>query len=63
MSAGEIAGEFDMTRPSISHHLDLLRRAGLVTSRKEGQFVFYELNTSIVEDVLHWMIQLKNTKP
>ncbi len=60
LSAGDIAGHFDMTRPSISHHLDLLRQAGLVSSRKEGQYVFYELNTSIVEDLLHWVIQLKN---
>lgn len=63
LSAGDIAGHFEMTRPSISHHLDLLRQAGLVSSRKEGQYVFYELNTSIVEDLLHWVIQLKNQEP
>ena len=59
MSAGEIAGHFEMSRPSISHHLDLLKQAGLVSSRKEGQFVFYELNTSIVEDLLNWVLELK----
>ena len=62
MSAGEIADEFEISRPSISHHLDLLRQAGLVSSSKEGQFVHYELNTSIVEDLLHWVIQLKDQK-
>ena len=63
MSAGEIADEFEISRPSISHHLDLLRQAGLVSSSKEGQFVHYEMNTSIVEDRLHWVIQLKDQKP
>lgn len=63
MSAGEIADEFEISRPSISHHLDLLRQAGLVSSSKEGQFVYYGLNTSIVEDLLHWVIQLKDQKP
>ncbi len=63
MSAGEISGHFEISRPSISHHLDLLRQAGLVSSRKEGQFVYYEMNTSIVEDLLHWVIQLKDRNP
>lgn len=60
LSAGEIAGHFDMTRPSISHHLDLLKQAGLVSGRKDGQYIFYELNTSIVEDLLNWVLELKN---
>ncbi len=60
MNAGEIAQQFQMTKPSISHHLDLLKRAGLITSEKQGQFVVYSLNTSILEDLLNWIITLKN---
>lgn len=63
LSAGDIASQFDISRPSISHHLELLFQAGLVRRSKEGQYVYYELNTSIVEDLLHWVIQLKNEKP
>ena len=57
LTAGEIAGRFDITWPSISHHLDLLRKAGLVDSQKEGQFVCYSINTSVMEDLLEWMLQ------
>ncbi|HXD77041.1 MAG TPA: autorepressor SdpR family transcription factor [Puia sp.] len=57
MNAGEIAECFQMTWPSISHHLDLLRKAGLVDSQKEGQFVWYSINTSVMEDLLKWMLQ------
>lgn len=60
MNAGDIAGKFNMTKPSISHHLDLLKRAGLITSDKKGQFVVYSLNTSILEDLLSWVLTLKN---
>lgn len=63
LSAGDIAAEFDISRPSISHHLELLFQAGLVRRSKEGQYVYYDLNTTIVEDLLHWVIQLKNEKP
>ena len=60
MTAGEIADAFDISKPSISHHLDILRRADLVTSIKKGQFVEYAINTTILEDVLKWIITLKN---
>jgi len=59
MNAGEIAGEFDISKPSISHHLDILKRADLITSEKKGQFVKYSLNTTILEDLLSWIITLK----
>jgi DNA-binding transcriptional ArsR family regulator len=61
-SAGEIADAFDISKPSISHHLDILRQADLVTSEKQGQFVIYSLNTTILEDVLTWVLSLKNGK-
>ena len=59
MTAGEIADEFNISKPSISHHLDILKRADLVTSEKKGQFVIYTLNTTILEDLLNWIVTLK----
>ncbi len=59
MTAGEIAARFDMTAPSISHHLDKLKRAGLVTAIKQGQFVSYSLNTTVVDDILNYFLTLK----
>ncbi len=59
MNAGEIAAAFDISKPSISHHLDILKRADLITSRKKGQFIFFSLNTTILEDLIRWVIELK----
>ena len=59
MNAGAIADKFNISKPSISHHLDILKRADLITSEKKVQFVEYSLNTSILEDLLNWIITLK----
>ncbi|MBD80820.1 MAG: transcriptional regulator [Crocinitomicaceae bacterium] len=59
MTAGDIADEFDISKPSISHHLDLLKQADLVTSVKKGQFIYYSLNATVMDDILKWIIQLK----
>lgn len=59
MSAGDIADAFNISKPSISHHLDILKRADLVSSEKRGQFIIYSINTTILEDVLQWIITLK----
>jgi DNA-binding transcriptional ArsR family regulator len=59
LTAGEIASHFNISKPSISHHLELLKRADLVSSTKKGQFVHYSINTSIIEDLLQWIITLK----
>lgn len=59
MTAGDIADQFHISKPSISHHLDILKRADLVKREKKGQFVVYSLNTTIVDDILQWMITLK----
>ena len=59
MTAGDIAAKFDMTAPSISHHLDKLKRAGLVTTLKQGQFVLYSINTTIIDDLLQYVLTLK----
>ncbi len=52
MSAGEISEQFNMSKPSISKHLDILREAELITSEKKGQFVIYSINTTILQEVL-----------
>lgn len=59
MSAGDIADHFDIGKPSISHHLDLLKQADLVTSEKRGQYVIYTLNTTVIDDLMAWMLNLK----
>lgn len=60
LTAGEIADVFNITRPSISHHLDILKQAGLVSSRREGQFIKYTIETTALEDALQWFIKLLN---
>lgn len=62
MSAGEIAEKFDIAKPSISHHLDLLKQANLVVSRKNGQYIYYSLNTTVFDEVIGWMMELKRKK-
>jgi len=62
LTAGEIADRFNISKPSISHHLDLLRQAGLVVSAKEGQFIFYSLNTTVMDEMLTWIISLQSKK-
>jgi DNA-binding transcriptional ArsR family regulator len=59
LTAGEIADRFAISKPSISYHLDLLRAAGLVVSVKNGQFIYYSLNTTVMDELLKWMMQLK----
>lgn len=62
MTAGEIAEKFNISKPSISHHLDLLKRADLVTSIKKGQYITYSINTTILEDLVSWVMTLKQDK-
>jgi len=52
MTAGELAEHFDMSKPSVSHHFSVLKQADLISSRREGQQIFYSLNTTAVEDLL-----------
>lgn len=59
LTAGEIAKAFDISKPSISHHLDLLKRADLIEANKKGQFIEYSLNTTVLEDLLNWILSLK----
>lgn len=62
MNAGEIAEHFNMSKPSISHHLNQLKQAGLVTSEKRGQNVIYSLNLSVVEEILQLISELAGRK-
>jgi ArsR family transcriptional regulator len=62
LTAGEIADQFQISWPSISHHLELLKRAGLVISVKEGQYVYYSINTTVMDEVLKWMLQFSSKK-
>ncbi len=59
MTAGDIADRFEMSKPSISHHLDLLRQADLVVSVKKGQFIHYSLNMTVMYEVLAWVVQFR----
>lgn len=52
LNAGEIAAQFEMSKPSVSHHLSILKQAGLVRARKTGQNVVYSINTSVLEDLM-----------
>ncbi len=60
MSAGDIGAEFNMTGATISHHLAQLRDAQLISDRKEGKYIYYELNMSVFEEVITWMKSLNN---
>lgn len=62
MTAGEIAEQFQISWPSVSHHLDLLKQAQLVTAEKDGQYIYYSLNTTVVDEILKWFLQFKSKK-
>ena len=62
LTAGEIADRFNITKPSISHHLDLLKQAGLVEAEKQGQFIYYSLNVSVVDEIIKWLLQFTKKK-
>jgi ArsR family transcriptional regulator, arsenate/arsenite/antimonite-responsive transcriptional repressor len=58
MTAGALAEKFDMTKPSMSHHFAVLKDADLITSRRDGQQIWYGLNTTVVQDLLVWAMRL-----
>jgi len=62
MTAGEIVECFKISGPSISHHLDLLKQAKLVVAEKEGQYIYYSLNTTVVDEIVKWLLQFKTKK-
>ena len=62
LSAGEIAAQFEMTGATVSYHLSQLKKAGLVFESKYKNFVYYELNTSVVEEAMLWLSELRGNK-
>ena len=62
LSAGEIGRHFEMTGATISYHLSILKKAYLVEETREKNYIYYELNTSVVEEVMIWLAQLKGEK-
>jgi ArsR family transcriptional regulator len=60
LTAGDIADQFNMSKPSISHHLDLLKQAGMVVCVREGQFQKYSINTTVFDEIAKWMMQFKS---
>lgn len=59
MPAGEIAEKFPVSGAAVSKHLTVLKEADLIRDAREGKFIYYELNTSVLEEVMLWMVQLK----
>lgn len=59
LSAGEIVAHFDVTGASISRHLSVLKEADLIRDTREGKFIYYELNASVLEEIMLWITDLK----
>ena len=62
MSAGEIVEHFDVTGASISRHLSVLKEADLIRDTREGKFIYYDLNASVLEEIMLWITDLKGEK-
>ena len=62
MTAGQLAEHFDMAKPSVSHHFSVLKQADLVTTRRDGQQIYYALNTTVVEDLLGMILNSFSTR-
>ena len=62
MSAGDIGSHFDMTGATVSYHLKILKNADLIWEKKEKNFIYYELNTSVLEEIMLWISDLKGER-
>ena len=62
MSAGEITDHFDVTAASISRHLSVLKEADLIRDERQGKFIYYDLNASVLEEILLWISDLKGVE-
>ena len=62
MSAGEITERFDVTAAAISRHLSVLKEADLIRDTREGKFIYYDLNASVLEEIMIWIAELKGEK-
>lgn len=63
LSAGEISDRFDITSAAISRHLSILREAGLIRDQREGKYIYYEINLSVLEELLLWLEHFKQEDP
>ena len=61
LSAGEIAGQFEMTGATISHHLSIFKKADLITETREKNFIYYDLNASVLEEIMVWFADLRGS--
>lgn len=59
LSAGEISDRFPVSGAAVSRHLSVLKEAGLVRDQREGKYIYYELNTSVLEEIMLWLTDLK----
>lgn len=59
MNAGDISAKFDMTQATISHHLSILKEADLIRVTREGKFLYYELNTTVFNELMKWILDFK----
>lgn len=62
MTAGEIVNCFQLSGASISHHLDLLKKAKLVMAEKEGLYIYYNISFAAIDETVRWLLQLKTKK-
>ena len=62
MTAGDIADQFDITKPSISHHLNILKQAQLVIDQRKGQNIYYSLNTTVFQEVINWFFNVTDRR-
>ena len=61
-TAGEIGSHFDMTGATVSHHLSVLREAGLISDDRRGKYIYYELNLSVLDEITGWIAGLKGER-
>ena len=59
MAAGDIAAKFDVTGAAVSRHLSVLKEAELIRDKRDGKFIYYELNASVLEEIMLWITELK----
>ncbi|MFD1413506.1 autorepressor SdpR family transcription factor [Oceanobacillus jeddahense] len=62
LTAGEIAEHFEMSKPSVSNHLNILKNAQLVWAERKGQHIIYSLNTTVFQELTKWMLDIQNSK-
>jgi ArsR family transcriptional regulator len=62
MTAGDIAAHFNISKPSISHHLNTLKQARLILDERKGQFISYSLNTTVFQEILGWFTEITGRK-